>query len=49
MGLMDSLDDKAKDMLNDPERKRQLEQLAKDKGISIEQAAKEHFEKHNDQ
>ena len=48
MGLMDNLDDKAKDMMNDPERKRQIEQLAKEKGISVEQAAKEHMAKHND-
>jgi hypothetical protein len=49
MGLMDNLSDKAKAMMNDPEKKRQIEQLAKDKGISLERAAKEHFEKHKNQ
>ena len=43
MGLMDNVSDKAKDAMNDPEKKQQIEQLAKDKGISVEQAAREHF------
>lgn len=46
MGLMDSFEDKAKEMMNDPEKKRRIEQLAKEKGISLEQAAKEHYMKH---
>lgn len=45
MGMMDNLGDKAKDIMNDPDKKQQIEQLAKDKGISIDQA-KEQFAKH---
>jgi hypothetical protein len=45
MDLLDNLGDKAKDAMNDPAKKRQIEQLAKEKGISIEQAAKEHLSK----
>lgn len=48
MGMMDDLGDKAKDMMNDPQKKQQIEQLAKEKGISIEQAAKEHLSKQKD-
>lgn len=47
MGLMDDIDSKAKDMMNDPAKKQQIEQLAKEKGISMEQAAKEHLAKHD--
>jgi hypothetical protein len=47
MGLMDNLGDKVKDVMNDPEKKQKIEQIAKDKGISMEQA-KEHFAKHKD-
>lgn len=46
MGLMDNVNNKAKDMMNDPDKKQQIEQMAKDKGISIEQA-KEKFMKKN--
>lgn len=45
MGMMDNLGDKAKDIMNDPDKKQQIEQLAKDKGISIDQAKKQ-FAKH---
>lgn len=44
MGLMDNMSDKAMDMMNDPEKKQRIEQMAKDQGISIEQA-KEKFAK----
>lgn len=43
MGMMDDLGDKAKDMMNDPATKQKVEQIAKDKAISVEQAAKEHL------
>lgn len=45
MGLMDDMQDKAKDALNDPDNRDKIQQLAKDKGLSLEEA-KEHFEKH---
>ena len=47
MGLLDNLEDKAKDVMQDPEQRAKIEQLAKDKGISLE-AAKAHFLKHGD-
>lgn len=48
MGLMDDIQDKGKDIMNDPEKKAKIEQLAKDKGMSLEEA-KDHFMKHGDQ
>lgn len=48
MGLLDNLNDKAKDMMNDPQKKQQIEQMAKEKGISVEEAAKKHLQKHDD-
>lgn len=47
MGMLDNLKDKAGDMMNDPDKKAQIEQMAKDKGISMEEA-KQHFMKHGD-
>lgn len=44
MGLLDDVQDKAKDVMDDPEQKAKVEQLAKDKGISVE-SAKQHFMK----
>lgn len=44
MGLMDSMKDKAQDAMNDDGQRQKIEQLAKEKGISIE-AAKEHLRK----
>jgi hypothetical protein len=45
MGLMDELEDKGKDLMNDPAKKAKIEQIAKDKGLSIDEA-KDHFLKH---
>lgn len=45
MGLMDNMSDKAKDVMNDPDKKQQIEKLAKEKGISIKEAAKQYTEK----
>ena len=44
MSLMDDMKSKANDMMNDPDKKAKIEQMAKDTGISIEEA-KEHFMK----
>jgi hypothetical protein len=44
MGLMDNMSGQAKDMMNDPDKRQQIEKMAKEKGISIDQA-KEHFTK----
>jgi len=46
MGIIDNLEDKAKDAMNDPEKKEHIEQLAREKGISLEEAAKEHVHQH---
>jgi tRNA(Ser,Leu) C12 N-acetylase TAN1 len=47
MGIMDDLKGKSKDIMDDPDKKAQVEQMAKDKGISVEDA-KKHFEKKNE-
>lgn len=49
MGLMDNMSDKAKGMMNDPDKKQQIEQMAKDKGITIEQAKAQFMKKNNSQ
>lgn len=48
MGFMDDMKDKAERAMNDPAKRQKIEQIAKDKGISMDEA-KEHFLKHNDQ
>jgi len=48
MGIFDEVKDKAQDVLNDPDKRAKIEQMAKDKGISIDQA-KDHFMKHGEQ
>jgi len=47
MGYMDKAKDITGDTMNDTEKKAKIEQIAKDKGISIDKA-KEHFMKKND-
>jgi hypothetical protein len=42
MGIMDDLKDKASDLMDQPDKKDQIEQMAKEKGISIDEA-KQHF------
>ncbi|HSX31757.1 MAG TPA: hypothetical protein VLF43_00710 [Candidatus Saccharimonadales bacterium] len=42
MGVMDDLKDKASDVMDDPDKKAQIEQMAKEKGMSIDEA-KRHF------
>jgi tRNA(Ser,Leu) C12 N-acetylase TAN1 len=44
MGMMDNTSSKAKDMMSDPDKKKQIEQMAKEQGITMEQA-KEQFAK----
>lgn len=36
--LKDQVEDKAKDVMDDPDKNSKIEQLAKDKGISIDKA-----------
>lgn len=47
MSLMDNLKNKSEDVMNNPEHRAKIEQIAKDKGISMEKA-KEHFMKNGD-
>lgn len=42
MGMFDDLRDKAQDVMDNPEQREKIEQIARDKGISIDEA-KEHF------
>lgn len=42
MGMFDDLRDKAQDVMNNPEQREKIEQIAREKGISIEEA-KDHF------
>lgn len=42
MGTFDELKKKGQDMMNDPDKKAKIEQMAKEKGITIEEA-KKHF------
>lgn len=48
MAMLDDMDDKAKDIMNDPVQRAKVEKIAKDKGISMDSAT-EHFMKHGDQ
>ncbi len=47
MGLLDDVKKVEQDIMNNPEQRAKIEQIAKDKGISLEHA-KEHFLKHGD-
>ncbi len=38
MGVFDNISDKSKDMMSDPAKKEQIERMARDHGISIEEA-----------
>lgn len=48
MGMLDNMDNQSKDVMNDPEKRAKIEQMAKDNGMSIEEA-KAHFMQHSDQ
>ena len=48
MSMFDDIQAKGKDVMNDPEKKAQIEQLAKEKGLTIEEA-KTHYLQHNQQ
>lgn len=47
MSMFDSLRDGAQDVMNNPEQREKIEQIAREKGISLEQA-KDHFLKTQD-
>ena len=47
MNMLDDMQDKAKDMMSDPSMRERVEQYAKEKGCTIEEA-KEHFLKRNE-
>ena len=48
MAMFDDLDDKNSDIMDDPYTRAQIEQLAKDEDLTIEEA-KVQFMKHNEQ
>ena len=48
MGLMDDLKDKAQDVMNDSDKREQIQKYAEDHNISFE-AAKEKFTKKNEE
>ena len=48
MGMFDDLDDKNTDIMDDPYKREQIEQIAQDEGLTIEEA-KAQFLKHNEQ
>lgn len=48
MGLLDDMKDKGKDIMDDPDKRAKIEQMAKEKGMTLEEA-KNHFMKHGDQ
>ena len=47
MGLMDDMQAKAGDIMNDPKAREEIEKIAREKNVSID-AAREHFMKKND-
>lgn len=47
MGMFKNSEDKTQDMMNNPETKSKIEQIAREKGISLE-SAKEHYMKLGD-
>ena len=49
MTLLENIEDKMKDMMDDPQKREHLEQMAKEKGISVEEAARQHFSKDRSQ
>lgn len=48
MSMFDDLRDKAQDVMNNPEQREKIEQIAQEKGITPEEA-KDHFLKTQDQ
>lgn len=50
MGLLDDIKDKGKDLMDDPEKKAQIEKMADEHGISVEEAKEKFLKKEeNDQ
>lgn len=47
MGMFDAMENKMQEMMNDPQQRAKIEEIAKQKGISMEEAAKEHMMKKN--
>ncbi|MDN5275529.1 MAG: hypothetical protein JWN33_178 [Candidatus Saccharibacteria bacterium] len=48
MGLLDDIKDKVGDVMDDPDKRAKIEEIAKEKGLTLDQA-KEHFLNHNDE
>jgi hypothetical protein len=47
MSMFDNLRDKAQDVMNNPEQRAKIEEIAREKGLSLEEA-KDHFLKTQD-
>lgn len=47
MSIFDDVQSKATDAINDPEKHAKIEQIAKEKGLTMDEA-KEHFMSHNE-
>lgn len=48
MDMFDDMKDKTTDIMDDPAKRAKIEQIAKEKGMTIDEA-KDHFMKHGDQ
>lgn len=48
MALMDDLGNEAKDVMGDPQKRAEIEQMARDKGITIEQAKEEYLSRNSE-
>lgn len=49
MGMLDNVKDKADDMMNDPNKREELQRMAKEKGISMEEAKQRFMNKSDSQ
>jgi hypothetical protein len=47
MGLMDDMRSKAQDVMNDPQKREEIERIAREKNISLDEA-KAHFMKNQE-
>jgi hypothetical protein len=47
MGLMDDMKSKAQDVMNDPQKREEIERIAREKNISLDEA-KAHFMKNQE-
>ena len=46
MAMMDNMDDQMQDIMDDPDTRMEIEQMANDEGISIEDAKRKYMQQH---